>query len=115
MKHFWDIELLYKPGERPTYTSPGYYVLGVILETVSEKSYAELLEENIFDPLAMKNTHVHNNRTIHENMATGYQKGLEGYALVGIEEESTRLAAGNILSTAKRSVPFSGNIGFRGR
>jgi CubicO group peptidase (beta-lactamase class C family) len=114
MKHFWDIELLYKPGERPTYTSPGYYVLGVILETVSEKSYAELLEENIFDPLAMKNTHVHNNRTIHKNMATGYQKGLEGYALVGIEEESTRLAAGNILSTVKDLYRFQEILDFVG-
>jgi CubicO group peptidase (beta-lactamase class C family) len=99
MKHFWDIELLHEPGERLTYSSPGYYVLGVILETVSEKSYAELLEENIFGPLGMKNTYVHNNRTIHKNMATGYQKGLEAYALADIEEESTRLAAGNILST----------------
>jgi len=43
MKHFWDIELLHKPGERMTYSSPGYYVLGVILEAVSGKSYPELI------------------------------------------------------------------------
>ncbi len=73
MKHFWDIELLHEPGEGLTYSSPGYYVLGIILETVSEKSYAELLEENIFCPLGMENSHVHNNRSIHKNMATGYQ------------------------------------------
>ncbi len=114
MKHFWDIELLHKPGERLTYTSPGYYVLGVILETVSEKSYAELLEENIFGPLGMKNTHVHNNRTIHKNMATGYQQGLEGYALAGMEEESTRLAAGNILSTVKDLYSFQKILDFEG-
>jgi CubicO group peptidase (beta-lactamase class C family) len=114
MKHFWDIELLHKPGERLTYTSPGYYVLGVILETVSEKSYAELLEENIFGPLGMKNTHVHNNRKIHKNMATGYQKGLEGYALAGMEEESTRLAAGNILSTVEDLYIFQKILDFKG-
>ena len=114
MKHFWDIELLHKPGERMTYSSPGYYVLGVILEAVSGKSYAELLEENIFGPLGMKDTHVHNNRTIHKNMATGYQKGLEGYALATIEEESTRLAAGNILSTAKDLYSFQKILDFGG-
>jgi len=114
MRHFWDIELQHDPGERLTYTSPGYYVLGVILETVSGKSYAELLEENIFEPLGMKNTHVHNNRTIHKNMATGYQKGLDGYALAGTEEESTRLAAGNILSTAKDMYRFQKILNFEG-
>jgi len=114
MKHFWDIELLHEPGERLTYTSPGYYVLGVILETVSEKSYAELLEENIFGPLGMKNTHVHNNRTIHKNIATGYQKGAEGYVLSCIEEESTRLAAGNILSTVKDLYEFQKILDFEG-
>jgi CubicO group peptidase (beta-lactamase class C family) len=114
MKHFWDIELLHDPGERSTYTSLGYYVLGVILETVSEKSYAELLEENIFGPLGMKNTHVHNNRTIHKNMATGYRKGLERYALAGIEEESTRLAAGNILSTVEDLYKFQKILDFEG-
>ncbi|NIO49381.1 MAG: serine hydrolase [Candidatus Aminicenantes bacterium] len=114
MKHFWDIELVHKPGERLTYTSPGYYVLGVILETVSKKSYAELLEENIFGPLGMRNTHVHNNRKIHKNMATGYKKGLEGYALAGMEEESTRLAAGNILSTVKDLYIFQKILDFKG-
>ncbi len=89
-------------------------MLGVILETVSEKSYAELLEENIFGPLGMKNTHVHNNRTIHKNMATGYQQGLEGYALAGMEEESTRLAAGNILSTVKDLYSFQKILDFEG-
>lgn len=114
MKHFWDTELLHKPGERVTYTSPGYYVLGVILETVSGKSYPELLEENIFIPLGMKNTHVHNNRTIHKNMATGYQRGLEGYALACIEEESTRLAAGNILSTTQDLYQLQKILDFKG-
>jgi CubicO group peptidase (beta-lactamase class C family) len=114
MKHFWDIELLHEPGERLTYTSPGYYVLGVILETVSKKSYAELLIENILEPLGMTNTYVHNNRTIHKNMATGYQRGLEGYALAHTEEESTRLAAGNILSTTQDMFRFQRILNFEG-
>lgn len=35
----------HEPGEKITYSSPGFYVLGAILEQVAKKSYAELLCE----------------------------------------------------------------------
>ena len=44
------------PGSSFYYSSPGYMLLGNILEEVSGKSYAQLIEENIAKPLGLKNT-----------------------------------------------------------
>lgn len=97
---FSDIPLVNKPGEIFRYSSPGFYILGDILQQVSNKSFAELLQEFIFTPLSMKHTRVENNRTIYTNMATGYMRGLKGLVRAGIEDKSTALAAGDLVSTS---------------
>lgn len=97
---FQDVPLAHEPGARFTYSSPGYYILGAILEKVTNKSYAELLRENIFDPLGMKDTRVENNLTIQKNMATGYMRGLSGLVRAGFEDKSTALAAGDLVASA---------------
>jgi len=97
---FWDAPLLHDPGEQLTYSSPGYYIIGAILQQVAMKSYAELLKEYILDPLGMKNTFVENNRTTDEDLATGYMRGISGFIKAYIEDKSTALAAGDIVSTA---------------
>jgi CubicO group peptidase (beta-lactamase class C family) len=114
LKLFWDKELAHEPGEKMTYTSPGYYLLGVILELVTKKSYAELLKENIFKPLAMKNTYVYNNLTVQKHKATGYKKGLNGLVLAGTEEESNRLSAGAIMTTTEDLYRFQRALNFEG-
>ncbi|MFZ0034458.1 MAG: serine hydrolase, partial [Sedimentisphaerales bacterium] len=88
LKLFCDKKLVHEPGQGTTYSTPGYFLLGVILEKASSKSYAELLEENILKPLGMKDTFVGNNRTIHKDMATGYMKGLDGLVLANVEDMS---------------------------
>ena len=91
----------HEPGERITYSSPGFYVLGAILEQAAKKSYAELLREYILDPLGMKDTSVENNRTVRGMTTTGYMRGLGGLVRAGFEDKSTALAAGDLVSTAR--------------
>jgi len=98
---FSHVPLLHAPGERITYSSPGFYVLGAILERVGQKSYAELLREYIFDPLGMKDTGVENNRTVRGRMAKGYRRGIEDLVRAGFEDKSTALAAGDLVTTAR--------------
>jgi CubicO group peptidase (beta-lactamase class C family) len=97
---FWDAPLRHAPGEEFTYSSPGFYILGAILQQMTGKSYAELLRENITAPLNMTDTFVENNRTTDVNLATGYVRGLSGLVKAYVEDKSTALAAGDILSTA---------------
>jgi CubicO group peptidase (beta-lactamase class C family) len=100
LRLFWDVPLAHAPGERFTYSSPGFYILGAILEQAAKASYVELLRQNILIPLGMKDTGVENNRTAYPGTATGYMRGLSGLVRAGIEDKSTALAAGDIVSTA---------------
>ena len=51
-----DKPLDFSPGEKFAYNNSGYYLLGMIVEKVSGKTYEQFLQENIFTPLGMKNT-----------------------------------------------------------
>jgi D-alanyl-D-alanine carboxypeptidase len=59
-------------GERWQYSDQGYFLLGMILEKVSGKSYRQLLTERIFQPLGMTATTTVNQAEIVKNLASGY-------------------------------------------
>ena len=46
----------FPPGTKYRYSNSGYAVLAMIVETISGQSFAEFLNENIFEPLEMTNT-----------------------------------------------------------
>jgi CubicO group peptidase (beta-lactamase class C family) len=48
--------LAFSPGKGWSYTNGGFMVAGYIVEQVSGQSYAQFLQEHMFDPLSMKNT-----------------------------------------------------------
>jgi D-alanyl-D-alanine carboxypeptidase len=47
-----------KPGAKFEYNNWGYYLLGLVVERVSGKTFAEFMAERFFDPLGMKDTGV---------------------------------------------------------
>ena len=47
------------PNKRFTYCNTNFALLALIIEKVSGKTYPHFMQENIFDPLGMKNTFVH--------------------------------------------------------
>jgi CubicO group peptidase (beta-lactamase class C family) len=65
-------ELLYEPGTQWTYSNFGYYLLGVIIERVSGRTYAELLQERICIPAGMTDTFPEVTSDIIERRASGY-------------------------------------------
>lgn len=62
--------LAFAPGEGWSYTNGGFMVAGYIVEQVSGQGYAQFLQEQIFDPLGMKNTGYADNATA---LAVGYR------------------------------------------
>lgn len=50
--------LKFEPGERYSYCNSGYFLLALIIERVTGKTYREFLEENIFKPLGMNHTYI---------------------------------------------------------
>lgn len=76
-------DLNFNPGEEFLYSNSGYWLLGQIVKKVSGKNMADFAHEEIFGPLAMNNTHFHNDHTqIVKNRASGYMpSGNDGYKI----------------------------------
>jgi CubicO group peptidase (beta-lactamase class C family) len=94
--------LEYKPGTEFRYLGSGYTLLGFLIERISGKSYGEFLEENIFDPLGMKNSGHEDPSRILKNRATGYRQ-MPGEPITNLPyREIVRMyASGGIYSTTE--------------
>lgn len=74
--------LNFAPGEAYNYSNSGYMLLGEIVRKVSGKPLRQFVRENIFDPLGMKHSHVHDNiKMIVKNRAGGYCPEGDGYRI----------------------------------
>jgi len=49
-----------KPGEKHLYTDTNYYLLGLIIESITGKPFQEVLHQLIFKPLGMKHAYTNN-------------------------------------------------------
>jgi CubicO group peptidase (beta-lactamase class C family) len=56
--------LNFTPGAEYVYSNTGFTLLGVIVKRVSGKSLRDFADERIFKPLAMTNTHFHDDYTM---------------------------------------------------
>lgn len=101
VKTFADKALDFTPGEKFSYSNSGYFLLGVLVEKLSGKSYAQMLQDKILIPLNMKDTGYDNHRDILKNRATGYEKSGRDYVNSSYLDMSIPYAAGSIYSTVE--------------
>lgn len=98
---FFELPLEFEPGETWAYDNTGYYLLGLIIEKASGKSYWDFLKASIFDPLGMTSTRSTDPRPLVANRATGY-----GWTGSSFENRpallpAIALSAGSLLSTVE--------------
>ena len=74
MKKAMKPELDYYPGDRYSYATINYDILGLIIAYVSGRSYENFMKVNIFNPLGMNHT-VLFRKQAGEKLATGYKVG----------------------------------------
>ncbi|MDA0732922.1 MAG: serine hydrolase [Bacteroidetes bacterium] len=101
VKTFADMELDFTPGEKFSYSNSGYFLLGVLIEKLSGKSYEQMLQDKIFIPLDMKDSGYDNHEDILKNRATGYEKVGRDYINSNYIDMSIPYAAGSIYSTVE--------------
>jgi CubicO group peptidase (beta-lactamase class C family) len=101
LNFFSDSTLQFKPGETFSYSNSGYFVLGVIIEKVTGKSYEQVLQENILTPLKMNNTGFDHHNTILKNRASAYEKSGKSYTNASYIDMSIPYAAGSLYSTVE--------------
>lgn len=67
-------EILDRPvGERFEYSNTNYAILGLIIQKVSKMPYEKYIQENILNPLGMKNTYTSPEKARKYGIATGYR------------------------------------------
>ena len=91
----------FTPGEKFSYSNSGYFLLGVIIETLSGKSYEQMLHEKIFIPLEMNESGYDNHMDILKNRATGYEKQGRDYVNSDYLDMTIPYAAGSMYSTVE--------------
>lgn len=92
--------LLFEPGTKFNYCNTDYYLLGLIIEAVTGKSYADVLRENILDKAGMKNSGIDTLSVILPKRAKGYEYTYEGYVnATPINMAISTYAAGAMYST----------------
>ena len=74
----------FEPGSGWSYSNSGYFLISVVVKRASGLSLAEYAHRNIFEPLGMRDTHFHDDRTtIVPRRAEGYEPdGSGGYRIV---------------------------------
>ena len=96
-------DLLFEPGAKFGYSNDGYRLLGAIIEKVTNKSYEQVLQDNILTPLKMKNSGYSRRTKVLEKRASGYRKTLAGLENAPFYTES---AAAGMYSTAEDLLLF---------
>ena len=100
VKKYASGDLEFEPGSKYSYNNSGYFLLGAIIERVTGKPYEQVLKQNIFDPVGMKNTGYDHHNTIILKRASGYTKTpvLSNAAFLDM---SIPYAAGSLYSTVE--------------
>ena len=96
---FRDKPLEFPPGEKWKYSNSGYVLLGYLIETVSGQSYSQFVQQNIFNPLGMKDSGYDSNSAIIPRRASGYTRDAKGIVNAGYIDMSIPFSAGALYST----------------
>ena len=95
------------PRAMITYSSYGYVLLGLAIESVSGMPYSEYVRRRILGPARMTRTRVDDIHAVVANRAAGYRRGSDGsLERPDLVDTSCRVPAGGFLSTAEDLARF---------
>lgn len=97
----------FEPDARYSYSNSGYQLLGLILEKVTGKSYAEVLKERITAKIGLNDTYLATgNIDVSKNEALTYMNFGDGWKPVAETHPSILFSAGAIVSTPNDLAKF---------
>ncbi len=98
---FAPLELEFEPGEEFRYNNSGYFLLGAIIEQVTDLPYDQALWEMVLDPLDLDDTGYDHFRDVLPRRAAGYSQTFAGYENADYLDTSLPYAAGSMYSTVR--------------
>ena len=106
VKQYASGDLEFDPGSKYAYNNSGYFLLGAIIEQVTGKSYEQVLKENIFDPVGMKNTGYDHHNTLIAKRASGYAQDIRRLHQRALPRHVDPLRRGFDVLDRRRSLPL---------
>lgn len=99
----------FKPGEQWRYNNSGYFLLGMIIEKLSGKTYGQYLQDEFFTPLGLKATIYCDQSPIIKRRAQGYEVRPPGGQFINAAPLSMTqpYAAGSLCSTVTDLVAWT--------
>lgn len=105
-----DLQLQFAPGERYAYDNTGYYLLGLLIEAVSERPYGDFLQEHIFVSLGMTRTRINDPYAVVPGRAAGYSVHDGQLRKAEFYSASNTFSAGVLLSTVNDLARFGATL-----
>jgi CubicO group peptidase (beta-lactamase class C family) len=104
-----DAEPLFPPGERWAYSNFNYVLLGLVLEATDPagRDYGRIIEEDIFAPLGMTDSHYDRQAAVLPRRARGYDHDGERVLNTVTFDPSHAYAAGALMMSAADMVRLS--------
>lgn len=96
----------FEPGSKYEYSNSNFILLGLILEKIYKKTYAELIKDKIARPLKLTLTSVGGKIDTSKNQAKSYQYSGGSYIAAPETDMSIPIGAGNIISTPRELLIF---------
>lgn len=96
---FKDKPLEFTPGERWSYDNSGFFLLGMIVEKASGRTYEQFVEEEIFRKLGMTHSRYGHSEEVIPLRASGYSKDDQGFRNADFVSMTQAYAAGGLMST----------------
>jgi D-alanyl-D-alanine carboxypeptidase len=96
----------FEAGTQYSYSNSGYYLLGLIIESVSGQDYFEYLQEQVFDPLHLEATYSGAYDEIVPHQARGYVVTEDGFANADPTSKLTPFSAGILEASAADLVKY---------
>ena len=106
VKVYMDSALAFEPGTKYSYSSWGYFTLGYIMESVTGKSYSQLMKEDIFNKIGMSNSGSYFHTQVVNKRATGYDYSFGGYTSADFRNQSNTMGTGDMYSTVEDIFKF---------
>jgi CubicO group peptidase (beta-lactamase class C family) len=98
---FASLPLSFTPGSIWSYTNSGYYLLGLIIERISGKSYYDYLRDDVLKPLGITQVWSGDDREILAHRVRGYDVGAAGLENATPWYYLVPFAAGSLVSTTE--------------
>lgn len=90
----------FQPGEAMIYNNSAYFLLGLIIEAVSDESYEDYVRIHLFEPAGMVDSRYCSENAILKRRAHGYDASPDGLVRKGYIDHTWPFAAGSLCSTA---------------